>query len=427
VRVQSAPNAVLPADLAAAVALAASWVGAGWLRALPGRSEVPALLPLLAAWAVLAAVAGFRGERRGVAPIVALAVAARLPWVGTPPLWSDDLYRYLFEGAALARGHDVFRHAPAALSGVDDALRALVNHPDVPSVYPPLALWWFRALATVGTVTGTQAMTAAADVAAVALTARWGSARGALVLALHPLAVIESASGAHVDVPAVALAVTALSASRSGRPALAAFAAVLGVWTKLFPVVLAPPLLRPLSTRARLAALVGGGLLGPALAAPLLTWGPHLGTGLRAYASTWAFSGFAYPWLSPLLGEATRPLLLAAAAGAVGVTGLRLRDPAAVWAVAGTVFCLTSPTVHPWYVLWALVPSLFLGRGEWALASIGSLFSYGVLAGFDPETGRWTEVPGLWWVVWGTAAAGAVAGRRLAAHRERSDDQPTAP
>lgn len=394
--------------------LAASLAASLALRDLPGREAVPRLLPALSAWAVAAAVVGLRGPRRSVATITALALLARAPWIGTPAHLSDDVFRYLFEGEALARGVDVFRFAPADLPGLDDALRARVNHPEVPSVYPPLALWWFRLLAATGAgLPGAQAATALTDVLGVAAVARWGSRAGALVLALHPLAVIESACGAHVDVPAVALATCAVAASRAERPLAAPVLAVLGAWTKLFPVVLLPGLLRPLSGRARVAVVGGGAALGVALAAPHLGWGPHLGTGLRAYASTWAFSGFAYPWLAPALGAATRPVLLAAAGATVAGAHLRWRDPAVLWLVAGTTFCLASPTVHPWYVLWALVPSCFLGRGEWALAAIGPLCSYAVLAGLDPATGRWTEVPGLWWLVWGLAALGAAAGHRL--------------
>jgi hypothetical protein len=85
------------------------------------------------------------------AVVVALALLVRLPLVGTPPLLSDDLYRYLWEGTVLGAGGDPFATAPAAWPGLDDVLRAHVNHPDVPSVYPPLALVWFRALALAGT------------------------------------------------------------------------------------------------------------------------------------------------------------------------------------------------------------------------------------------------------------------------------------
>jgi hypothetical protein len=414
--------------LAAASAVAASALGASRMASFVDRAEAPRLLPLFVGWAVVAVVVGFRGPRRGVAAIVAFAVVARLPWIGTPPLLSDDLYRYLFEGQAAALGYDVFRYAPAELPGVNDPLRALVNHPEVSSVYPPLALWWFRLLAAAGSVWTTQALTAAVDVVTVGLVARWGSPAGALVLALHPLAVVESAAGAHVDVPAITLATAALAAHRSGNPRLALVAATFGAWLKLFPVVLGPTLLRPLPWPARAAVVAAGLATGVVLAAPHLSFGPHLLVGARAYASTWAFSGFVFPWLAPALGGATRPALAAVAVAVVLGAHARWRDPAVLWAVSGTVFCLTSPTVHPWYVAWALVPSLFLGRGEWALASIGSLLSYRVLLGFDAATGTWTEVPGSWWLVWGTAAIGAILGRCVAGDQlERSVPSATPP
>jgi hypothetical protein len=410
---------------AAVVGLAVA--GAVGIRGLASRDQVPGLLPLVVAWALGAAVVAWRGPVRGVAVVLGLAVAARAAWVGTPLLLSDDLYRYLFEGRALSLGHDVFRTPPAALPGVDDGLRALVNHPEIPSVYPPLALWWFRLLAVAGTVPAAQAVTALADVVTVAAVAGFGSRRGALLLALHPLAVVESAGGAHVDVPAITLATLALAAHRAGRPGLALAAATLGTWTKLFPVVLGLTLLRPLTWRARAAAVLGGVATGLAFAAPHLSAGPHLLTGLRVYGSSWEFSGFAYPWLAPVLGGATRPALAAVAAAVVLAAHRATRDPAVIWLVAGTTFCLLSPTVHPWYVLWALVPSAFLGRGEWSVAGVGALASYAVLGGFDPRTGQWAEVPGLWWLVWGTAVVGAPLGAWLARQPERSDPSPTAP
>ena len=105
----------------------------------------------------------------------------------------------------------------------------------------------------------------------------------------------------------------------------------------------------------------------------------------------------------PLLGTATRPLLALAGAGAVAWAWWRHREPLGAWAIAGTAFVLLTPTAHPWYVLWALVPSLIRGRWGWAAAAVPLLGSYAVLGHLDVVTGAWQEPWWLPWITWGPA------------------------
>ena len=74
--------------------------------------------------------------------ILGLALAWRLALLPLPPTLSDDLYRYAWEGRVLATGVSPYREAPSAtglISLRDGAVWPLVNNPDVPSPYPPLA------------------------------------------------------------------------------------------------------------------------------------------------------------------------------------------------------------------------------------------------------------------------------------------------
>ncbi|MEQ1504424.1 MAG: hypothetical protein ABMB14_19440, partial [Myxococcota bacterium] len=294
------------------------------------RSTAAWIAPLAIAWGVV--ITARAGRIADVGPwwLLVAALAVRGPLIGTPPLLSDDLYRYLWEGHALAAGHDVFTEAPATIAGLDDALRARVNHPDIPSVYPPLALAWFRLLAWFGTPAAVQASTALVDATVpLAIRAATGRAGPAWLYALHPLPALESACGGHVDVPAWALAAAGVAAWRLGRREAAWAAIVAGALTKLFPIVLAPVVLRAASPRRAVGWLVAG-----ALAVGLsLAWvvGPSVPPGVRAYAGSWAFDGFAYPWLAPVLGEATRPALVAAAGLVAGAVWWRIRDPGHAW------------------------------------------------------------------------------------------------
>ena len=157
-------------------------------------------------------------------------------------------------------------------------------------------------------------------------------------------------------------------------------------------------------------ALVG--LIGGLAALPVLSAGPALFTGLGTYTTHWSFNGLLHPWLAPILGSATRPVLIGVAAAVVGLSIQRHRDPLETLAVAGAAIVLTSPTVHPWYALWALWPALALGRWGWALATVPLLGAYAVLTTYDPATRAWSEPVWLWWLTWPPALAALWWGAR---------------
>lgn len=402
-------------------AMACSVACAMVLHGAPSRSDAWVVAIIAILWGVW--TASF-GRVRAVTPawVVGVALMVRLPLIGTPPLLSDDLYRYLWEGLALNAGHNPFLLPPAGLPGLDDALRARVNHPDIPSIYPPLALWWFRLLAGFGTVVACQLATCLVDVG-VTIALVWTRAgrhrdlAPALVYALHPLPVLESSSSAHLEHLALLFAVLAIRAhdAGAGRAALALLWA--GVATKLFPVVLLPTMLASRGRRD-IVVLVGlGSVVTLALAAPVWEAGLATMDALRAYTNHWSFNGLLYPWLAPWLGGATRPLLLVLGGVVCVLATLRYRDPAWVWLVTGTAFVALSPTVHPWYVAWALVPALVVGERGWPYAATALLGSYAVLRTLDPATGAWQEQCWLWWVTWPPAlgALGWSVQRRSAA------------
>ncbi|MEZ4241248.1 MAG: hypothetical protein R3F59_34840 [Myxococcota bacterium] len=370
----------------------------------PDRAHAWTVAPAAIAWGLAACAIGPRLRPAHPAVLLSAALIVRAPLVGVPLHLSDDLWRYLWEGRALAAGIDVFTRAPATVDGLDDALRALVNHADVPSIYPPLALAWFRLLAAFGTPLAVQALTALADAtvpASLALADR--RSRAAWVYVLHPLPALESAAGGHIDVVAVALGAAALAAWSRRRQDAAWALLVGGALIKLFPGLLLPTLARSLPPRTALAwAALSVASTAAALAA---VWPDATPPALAAYAGHWSFNGLAYPWLAPWLGEATRPVLVAAAGLGALVVWARMRDPAVAWFHLGALFLAPSPTVHPWYALWLLVPALATGRIAAAAATVPLLGSYTVLAAFDPATGAWAEAPWIWWITWPPALA----------------------
>src|SRR5262249_55179633 len=57
------------------------------------------------------------------------------------PPFSDDLYRYLWDGRVLRHGIDPYRSSPEdpALARLRDELWTRINNRELPTIYPPLA------------------------------------------------------------------------------------------------------------------------------------------------------------------------------------------------------------------------------------------------------------------------------------------------
>lgn len=386
--------------------LCIAWAGssASLLAFAPSRTEAAWVVPLAWAWGATALAAALVG-RRMRAPwwaIVFVAVLIRALFIGSPPLLSDDLFRYLWEGELLTTGGNPFLSSAAELVGFDDPLRVRVNHPEVRSAYPPIALLWFRWLwAMGGTVWTTQAWTAAVDVSVVGALLRFtrgGTTWPAMLYALHPLAVLESASSAHMDLPAIALLAWALVAA----PRASVLLATLGAGVKLLPALVLPALLWSAGWRRLWPGLILGTALIVLAALPVLPAGWALLDGITNYATHWSFNGLVFEPLTLLVDPPNARRILVPVAG-IGVTGLAIRfreHPMALWLGVGATFVALSPTMHPWYGLWMLAPALALRRWSGAVVGTSLLGAYGVLSGYDAATGAWSEPTWLWPVTW---------------------------
>jgi hypothetical protein len=332
--------------------------------------------------------------------IVIVAIVFRLLFIGTPPWLSDDVYRYLFEGQAFFEGHNPYVTPPTAIDGMNDALRGRVNHSEIPTIYPPVALALFQVLARLGGAVWTAQLAAAtADMAVVAALLRAGpQVRSfALLYAVHPLPILESASSAHLEPFAIALLAWACLSPRLG-PALT----LLGAGLKVFPALILPfAIVRGRSAFAWLSLIA-------ALLAILLVSGPFLqagtgaGTAATNYARHWSFNGLTWPVLTSVLTPLHARLLIAVFFVAIyGVALWRCwAHPIALWCAVGGAFLALTPTAHPWYALWFVVPAGWLGLSVAGWTATSVLGSYAVLSTFDAVSGAWAETPWLWAVTW---------------------------
>ena len=125
------------------------------LRADPADA-VSWLLPVHGALLLLMVLATAICRRSGPGTIriaLAFALVFRLAASAGEPLLSDDVFRYVWDGRVQLHGVHPYRHAPLdpELAGLrDDVVWPRINHPELRTIYPPVAQASFAALAALG-------------------------------------------------------------------------------------------------------------------------------------------------------------------------------------------------------------------------------------------------------------------------------------
>jgi alpha-1,6-mannosyltransferase len=304
-------------------------------------------------------------SRRIVVIGLILAAAWHVEFLRVPAGADDDIHRYVWDGRLQRLGYNPYLVVPSdpAAQGLHTPETRNLNHPDLPSPYPPGAELFFRA------VTAIQESTFALKVAFlvcefaivfVLLDLLRCTGQGAhliLVFAWNPLLAVEVAGSGHIDiVGALLLLVSAAALMRRWR-ATAAVALGLAVAIKFLPIVLLPLYWKRVRLRdAALAAAVLGFLYAPFLSRSFLNHGGIPIGSLGSYVRSFRFNGPVFA----ALDRVAPPQLLAGLAVFVGfLIAIWLRRKAGefspdafAWPMAASLLC--APVVYPWYLLWLL-------------------------------------------------------------------------
>ncbi|MFM9942609.1 MAG: glycosyltransferase family 87 protein [Hyphomicrobiaceae bacterium] len=348
-----------------------------------------ALLPLVHA----TAAADRDLQRRLLLLVVSVGLLLRLLMLQTEPALEDDQQRYLWEGGLAAHGFSPYAVSP------DDAKRAdrstalgqlaeaagpvleRVNHPHLKTIYPPVAIATFALAHGLApfSLTAWRLVLLAADGATLLLILALlrETGRAPIWSALYwwnPLAIKEIANSAHMEGVLMPLVLAAVLLAMRRRPVGAMVALALAVGVKVWPVLLAPLLLRPCWGRWRTllaSAAVLCGLMALWLL-PIWHGGLDSHSGFVAYAGEWQANGALLPLLrdslKPVLASLSQPPELAGSlarallAGVAAVTALACAvrtittpyDLVQRTALITLVLVLVSPAQFPWYMLWTL-------------------------------------------------------------------------
>ncbi len=375
-------------------------------------------------------LSGARGRlsRRVFVTTACVSLAFRVGALCLAPAFSEDAFRYLYEGkVALAQGLGFpFVHAPAAGPALAlppellDESWLRINHAFIPSIYPPLAQVFFMlSVALAGLFGGGEliilkASLVLAELLGVALllaaVRRRGLPDATILLSLAcPISILEVAREGHADSLAfLGLALFCVGFG-SARARLGYLGLAVAALAKLTGLVALPAALR--STRSGLAIALPFFLL---LLLPIGFAGPAALTGLGEYASRWRAGDGAFSVLLELAelvigGDFTtlgaHTLTRHALARGLSLVGFAAGSMAILWRPAPMtvaveragslllLLLLLSPTLHPWYTLWLLPFAVYGGPDRPALLAMISLAWLGHHASWMDLDAGWVDLP----------------------------------
>jgi hypothetical protein len=334
-------------------------------RDFGGEGEAFPIVPLsVAGIAYLLAIREFFCARnfpkRAIVIGLGLAALWHTAFLRMPTGSDDDIRRYVWDGHIQRLGYNPYVVVPGdpRFAALHTAETRALNNPDLPSIYPPGAQLFFRAVTAVHeSVFAMRVAFAICELAIVfvlldVLRRTGQPAHWILAYAWHPLLATEVVGSGHVDIVGVLLLMISFAALVRRWRTVAAVAFALAVSIKFLPIVLLPLYWRRVRLRDALLAVIVFALL----YLPFLNDGRIPVGSLGTYIQGFGFNGPLFAALRRLLA----PQVIVGVAVLVGLSvavWFRTRiekspADAFAWPMAASLLC--APVVFPWYLLWLL-------------------------------------------------------------------------
>ncbi len=364
--------------------------------------------------------------------LIILGLLFRAAVLPAQQIQEDDVYRYLWDGKVFAHDVNPYKFAPMEVSRLKEFLiqdpeafeqrydtqsqaelsllydlkwespetlvyQERINHPQVATIYPPLAQFVFRLAHHIqpDSIITLRLLFLVFDLAALMLIVWTLQALGmnrlwAMVYFWCPLVIKETFNSTHLDIIGIAMLCGVLFFVVKKRYFAANALLALSVVGKLYPVILLPLLLKQQASKARtknillqcsLSLLIFCGVVG-LFYLPFIEIGAQNFSGLQTYATRWqqndsifAILVWFFGWfvesagpvpfsydLPSLLAKITVALILGAALLVLLFRREETQPPQGkaalepLFLIMALVFLL-SPVQNPWYLCW-VVPFL---------------------------------------------------------------------
>ncbi len=292
------------------------------------------------------------------------------------PYTSNDVQRYMWDGAMFLSGFDPYVIAPdnPRVSHLREIWPTPEEHAQYPTLYPPGALSLFAICAMAGPVYSLwvwKGMVTLALIASLILTYKLLEQRNALkhfvLLAFSPLLLLETQVGGHLDIFSALGVIAALFCIQKDKIVIAGIIIGIAATTKFLPAVLVGPFLFYLNPRKALKLFLSSAMTWLTIYLMMFGLGyKPLGL-LPTFFEKWRGGAPFYPYLDALkdwvglTGSQFLFLITGLALCGFGLSAKLARKGHIEFALILTLACplLLSPVLFPWYML-ALVPFLAL-------------------------------------------------------------------
>jgi hypothetical protein len=346
-----------------------------------------------------------------------IGLALRLVMMDSTPIFEDDFYRYFFDGGLVNHGLNPYLYAPqqAMVAPESDRLAILgiatqsaslypelgflaeqplverVAYPHIKTIYPPVAQFFFALSYQFASfdLSAWRWLLLVVDVLSVGLLIVLLKQlnRGAIwsaVYWLNPLVIAETFNAGHMDVLLLPFILGTLILLNAKRFVWAMICLAFAVGVKLWPIILAPIIVRPLLSKPKYLLIVSGVFICvlvlllspqviPALQELFSEKDVGAGTaGVVAYAQDWRTNSWIFGLIEDSLIYLSEYQLVSlvdpqlAARVIVGLVvlvvlfALSLRPwtrleqliSRCLWLIA--ILFFVSPASYPWYIVWFL-------------------------------------------------------------------------
>jgi hypothetical protein len=337
-----------------------------------------------------AMIAVWLSPRVDMRSMLILGLLLRIALISTAPISSNDMERYLWDGAVALSGLDPYTVAPEDPLAQD--LRGIwatpPEHAKYPTLYPPAALLIFALSALGGPSLGVwiwKMIAAFAGILSLFVMRRvaehYRQERHFALFALSPLLLLETGVGAHLDALLVLGLTLVLYCHAKEKWGWLGLALGWSACVKFLPIALLAPMFFAVSFRAFVKLSVAS------LAVIVFVYGSTFALGytpigiLPTFFEKWRFTSPFYQFLEFAWGPEQVSIALAVLALiGVAIACAAARKSAILgFAVVLSVPLLLSPVVFPWYLM-IMVPLLAIQRSVTLLAWVSAVpLSYVVL------------------------------------------------
>jgi len=343
---------------------------------------------------------------KGKYDLLLVFIVTRLACFFVLPHFSDDYFRFLWDGMLTVSGSNPYLHFPINVVGelpahAQDWLVAM-NSPNYYSVYPVWLQWIFASMYWIGGgnellgVNVFRIIIIILEVACIYLAKLSTSETGKRLrvclpwLLLNPLYVIETFGNIHAEAMVVLLFVLAFLFFEKRKIVLSASFFSLAIATKILPLIAIPIVLKKLSWKQiiwfGLVVLVVIYILSYHFIAT--GWFSNQLTSIQLYFNRFEFNASLYyiiRWIGfqfvgyniiQTVGAITPWIILATALYLQWIK--KWSNQGVVKSIYYSVlfYYLLSAIVHPWYAIYAILPGVMIGSGAAIVWSFVIMFSY---------------------------------------------------